>query len=392
MGKTATVAAISLLLAACGSEVEQLAPQAIPAKTMTISAQEIPYIIELPGRVEPIRTAEVRARVTGIVQQRLYEEGTDVGKGQPLFLIDPAELRASLAQTQATLRRAQATAANANAVVQRYRPLVAEDAISQQEFDAAIAASREAAANVAQIRAQIDSATLQLGYTTVRAPISGRVGRAQVTEGALVSQGEGTLMARVEQTSPVYVTFAESSSEMMSIRRSISDGTIELGKNQRVEVRLTFSDGTEYPVVGEIDFLDFSVDRTTGTVALRARFANPSGLLVPGEFVRAKIYVGTRKDGIAVPQGAVTVMESGGTVLVLGRDGKAVSRQVQLGQLSGQSWIIESGLELSDVIITSNFQKIRPGMTVTSSNNPAGRSGNKAPAGSRAPTSDRARP
>ena len=326
--------------------------------------------------------------MTGIVQQRLFEEGTDVGKGQPLFRIDPAELRASLAQTQASLRRAQATAANAGAVVKRYRPLVAENAISQQEFDAAIAASREATANVAQIRAQIDSAQLQLGYTTVRAPIAGRVGRAQVTEGALVSQGEGTLMARVEQTSPVYVTFAESSSEMMRIRRGIREGTIDLGESERVEVRLTFSDGTEYPVVGEIDFLDFSVDRTTGTVALRARFANPSGLLIPGEFVRAKLYVGTRVNGIAVPQGAVTVMENGGTVMVLGKDGKAAPRPVQLGQLSGEKWIIESGLEVGDTIIVSNLQKIRPGMPVKSSNVPTGQRG-AAPATQKTSAADR---
>lgn len=388
MRTLASAIAFSLLLAACGSEVEEQASQAIAAKTLTIGSEEIPNIIELPGRVEPIRTAEVRARVTGIVQQRLFEEGTDVGKGQPLFRIDPAELRASLAQTQASLRRAQATAANAGAVVKRYRPLVAENAISQQEFDAAIAASREATANVAQIRAQIDSAQLQLGYTTVRAPIAGRVGRAQVTEGALVSQGEGTLMARVEQTSPVYVTFAESSSEMMRIRRGIREGTIDLGESERVEVRLTFSDGTEYPVVGEIDFLDFSVDRTTGTVALRARFANPSGLLIPGEFVRAKLYVGTRVNGIAVPQGAVTVMENGGTVMVLGKDGKAAPRPVQLGQLSGEKWIIESGLEVGDTIIVSNLQKIRPGMPVKSSNVPTGQRG-AAPATQKTSAADR---
>lgn len=186
-------------------------------------------------------------------------------------------------------------------------------------------------------------------------------------------------MARVEQISPVYVTFAESSSEMMRIRRGITDGTIDLGEEQRVEVRLMFSDGTEYPVIGEIDFLDFSVDRTTGTVALRASFANPMGILVPGQFVRAKLFVGTRKDGIAVPQGAVTVMESGGTVMVLGKDGKAAPRHVELGQLSGKEWIIEDGLEPGDTIITSNLQKIRPGMPVKPLNASTGRSSKKAP-------------
>ena len=197
--------AAALLLVGCSEPNVETAAPAIPVRTVTVDTQTVPNVIELPGRVEPVRVAEVRARVTGIVQERLYEEGTDVRNGQPLFRIDPRELRASLNQTRAALARARATAANARAVVDRYRPLVEENAISSQEYDAAIAASREAEANVAQIEAQLEAASLQLGYTTVRAPISGRAGRAQVTEGALVSQPEGTLMTRIEQISSVYV-------------------------------------------------------------------------------------------------------------------------------------------------------------------------------------------
>ncbi|MDT0576067.1 efflux RND transporter periplasmic adaptor subunit [Croceicoccus sp. F390] len=360
-----TIAAmLMLLVAACGQEEEPAPPQAIPAQVMTIGTQVIPNIIELPGRVEPVRTAEVRARVTGIVQRRLYEEGTDVRSGQPLFRIDPAELQASYAQIQASLRRAQATAANAEAVVKRYRPLVSENAISQQEFDAALAASREASANVMQVKAQLDESSLRLGYTTVRAPISGRAGRAQVTEGALVSQPEATLLTRIEQLSPIYVTFAESASELQRFRRGISDGTYELGDGDQVEVRLTLGDGSVYPVAGAIDFLDFSVNQATGTVQLRAKFPNPAGLLLPGEFVRAKLYVGQTRSGIVVPQGAVTVTDSGGTVLALDKDGKAAQRRIELGQLVGKNWIVTSGLEVGDRIITSNLQKIRPGMPV----------------------------
>ncbi|MGB3797235.1 MAG: efflux RND transporter periplasmic adaptor subunit [Alteraurantiacibacter sp.] len=373
MARTLLAAILCVSLWGCSSPEEQVVPQALPVKTVTISTETIPNVIDLPGRVETVRSAEVRARVTGIVQERMYEEGTDVRAGQPLFRIDPRELRAGLAQTEASLQRARATAANASAVVERYRPLVAENAISKQEYDAALAASREAAANVAQIRAQVEASSLQLGYTTVRAPISGRVGRAEVTEGALVSQAEGTLMTRIEQMSPVYVSFAQSASEVVRIRRAIAAGEIDLGETDRVEVRLTFTDGTEYPVPGYIDFLDFSVDPDTGTVQLRAEFANPSGLLLPGEFVRAKIYAGQTTGGIAVPQRAVTVNEKGGSVFVVNGEGMAELRSVKLGALASGRWIIESGLKTGDVVIVSNLQKLRPGAPVKIDDTATGR-------------------
>ena len=357
--------AATLLLGACSGAEAPPAPQPIPVRTVTIASQSVPNVIELPGRVEPVRVAEVRARVTGIVQQRLYEEGTDVRAGQPLFRIDPRELRASYAQTQAALQRAQATAANARAVVERYRPLVEENAISGQEYDAALAASREAQANVAQIRAQLEASSLQLGYTTVRAPIAGRVGRAEVTEGALVSQAEGTLMTRIEQISPVYVSFAQAASEVIRIRRAIAAGEIDLDANDRVEVRLTFSDGTDYPVAGFIDFLAYSVDQETGTVELRAEFPNPQNLLLPGEFVRARIFAGQVQNGLTVPQRAVSLTEDGGTVYVVDGEGQAAVRPVKLGAMVDGRWIVESGLKVGDRVIVSNLQKIRPGAPVT---------------------------
>lgn len=375
--------AACLLLSACSPGEAPPEQQPIPVKTITVSSKAVPNIIELPGRVEPVRVAEVRARVTGIVQEQLYEEGTDVRAGQPLFRIDLRELRASYAQTQAALARARATAANARAVVERYRPLIDENAISGQEYDAALAASREAEANVAQIRAQLESASLQLGYTTVRAPIAGRAGRAQVTEGALVSQAEGTLMTRIEQISPVYVSFAQAASEVLKLRRAIAAGDIDLDENDRVEVRLTFSDGTEYPVRGYIDFLAFSVDEQTGTVELRAEFPNPQRLLLPGEFVRAQIYAGEVQNGLTVPQRAVTLTEEGGTAFVIDREGMAAIRPIRLGAMVDGSWIVESGLRPGDVVITSNLQKIRPGVPVKVSNTPTGQ--NK-PAEARAQT------
>ena len=338
----------------------------MPVETVTVQYQKVPNVVELPGRVEPVREAEVRARVTGIVQRRLYQEGTNVREGQPLFLIDPSELRASYAQTEASLQRARATAANAAAVVERYRPLVDENAISRQEYDAAIAASREANANVAQIEAELRAADLQLGYTTVRAPIAGRVSRAQVTEGALVSQTEGTLLTRIEQMSPVYVSFSQSASEILKIRRAMDAGEIALDQGQPLEVKLLFADGSEYPIPGVINFLDQSVDPTTGTVALRAEFANPESLLLPGEFVRARVVAGQITKGISLPQRAITLGENGGSVYVIDGDGKAAVRQVTLGAMVDGNWLIQDGLAPGDVVIVNNLQKLRPGMPVQS--------------------------
>ena len=364
---------LAALLSSCSASDADQQPQALPVRTITVGQQDLDNVIELPGRVEPVRVAEVRARVTGIVQQRLYEEGTDVGQGQPLFRIDPAELRASYAQIQASLERARATAANAGAVVERYHPLVAENAISGQEFDAAKAAAREANANVAQIRAQLRAASLQLGYTTVRAPISGRAGRASVTEGALVSQPEGTLMTRIEQVSPIYVSFSQSATEVLQIRRAVASGALDLQPGDAVEVRLSFPDGSDYAVPGLIEFLDFSVDEDTGTVQLRAEFPNPDGLLLSGEFVKARIYAGKVTDVIAIPQRAVTVAESGGTVMIVDKEGKAAVRQVKLGELVGDKWVVEKGLSPGDRVIVSNLQKLRPGAPVQIANVATGR-------------------
>ena len=371
---------LGAFVAACSSSEAPPQDQSIPVRTVTVGKTNLDNVIERPGRVEPVRVAEVRARVTGIVQDRMYEEGTDVGKGQALFRIDPSELRANYAQAQASLERARATAANANAVLKRYRPLLEENAISGQEFDAAQAAAREANANVAQIEAQLRASSLQLGYTTVRAPISGRAGRAAVTEGALVSQPEGTLMTRIEQISPIYVSFAQSATDVLKLRRAIANGELDLSPGDAVEVRLLFADGTEYDLPGVIEFLDFSVDESTGTVQLRAEFPNPDGLLLSGEFVNARIYAGKVSNVVAIPQRAVTVTEGGGSVMVVDKEGKAAVRPIKLGQLMGDDWVVESGLNPGDQVIVSNLQKLQPGMPVKVANAATGRSGSATPA------------
>ncbi|MFC4257042.1 efflux RND transporter periplasmic adaptor subunit [Altererythrobacter xixiisoli] len=370
----------ALALAGCSGQAEPPAPPPLEVETIVIASRPIPNIIELPGRVEPERSAEVRARVTGIVQRQLYVDGSDVRAGQPLFEIDPSELRASYAQTKASLDRARATAANAAAVVTRYRPLVDENAISKQEYDAAVAASREAAASVAEIEAQLRSASLQLGYTTVRAPLTGRAGRAQVTEGAFVNQAEATLMARIDQVSPIYVTFAQSANEFLNIRRGISDGTLDVPANSRIDVHLVFADGSEYPITGTIDFLDRVVDTETGTLQLRARFANPEGMLLPGEFVRVRVEAGQLQNGIVVPQSAVTVGEKTGTVFVVDGTGKVAVRNVELGALANENWIIKSGLTPGDVVIVNNLMKVRPGMQVKTTRAQPAAAASRAPA------------
>ncbi|WP_244982539.1 efflux RND transporter periplasmic adaptor subunit [Croceicoccus marinus] len=359
-------------LAACGSGEEPAAPQAMPVRTYTVAAEDMPNIIELPGRVAAIRTAEVRARVTGIVQRRLFTEGTDVGEGQPLFRIDPAEMQASYAQSEASLDRAKATAANARAVVERYRPLVDENAISRQEYDAAVAAMREAEANVAQLQAQLRAAGLQLGYTTVRAPISGRAGRAQVTEGALVSQAEGTLLTTVEQIDRVYVTFNQSATELLRLQRQMAAGEIDVPSRDAIDVTILFPDGTAYPMTGKIDFLALSVQETTGTVEVRAELPNPDNQLLPGEFVRGRIAVGTRTNAVTVPQSAVMLADDGGSVYVVGEDGMVEARKVTLGEMVDGKWIIEEGLSPGDEVIISRLQVLRPGMPVTVANTPTG--------------------
>lgn len=365
MKRTAIFAfALLLSLSGCGGSENPPAPPPVTVETYVVKSATIPNIVELPGRVEAVRVAEVRARVNGIVQSRLYQEGTDVAEGQPLFRIDPSELRATHAQVNASLQRARATAANAAAVVNRYKPLVAEQAISRQEYDAAVAASREAAASVAQIKAQLDAAELQLGYTTVRAPIRGRARRAEVTEGALVSAAEATLMTRIEQLNPVYVSFSQSSSDVMALRRSVSEGRIDLDEGENPRVKLSFEDGSEYPIEGYVDFLDFSVDENTGTMSLRAEFANPGNNLLPGEFVRARIYLGEIKNGIMIPQRAVQLRERDASVYIIDTEGKAAVRPVELGPLDGQNWIIKSGLKIGDQVIISNLQKIGPGAPV----------------------------
>jgi len=354
-----------LLLAACDGASE--APPPVPpveVSAITVTGQPVTNVIELPGRVQAVRTAEVRARVDGIVERRLYEEGTDVRAGSPMFQIDSRPLRAVADAAQAALRRAQAEQTNARRDVERFRPLVERNAISEQEFDAAIARAAQAEADVGSARAQLEQARLNLGYATVSAPIAGRAGRAEVTEGALVSASQGTLMATVEQLDPMYVNFSQSSAEVLRVRRDMQSGRLKSGGVGRTRVTLILEDDSVYERSGVLDFLDQSVDPSTGTVSLRAEFPNPRRILLPGEFVRARIEAGVRPDGIMVPQRAVQLSSDGASVMTIDAKGMAAPRPVKVGELRGSQWEIKSGLKPGDRVITDNLQKVQPGAPV----------------------------
>ena len=354
-----------LLLSACGQSAPPPPPPPPEVTTFTIGVQPISNVVELPGRVQAFRTAEVRARVDGIIQRRLYEEGTDVGAGRTLFQIDPRQMRASANAASAQLSRAQASAANAGQVARRYSGLVGEQAISAQEYDSAIATQRTAQADVANARAQVDAARLMLGYATVSAPISGRVGRAQVTEGALASAAQGTLLTTIEQIDRIYVNFSQSSSDLLALRQSIASGSLTLPSLNKVAVQLILEDGSVYPFSGQIDFLDLSIDEATGTAALRAEFPNPGRTLLPGQFVRARLMAGTRPNGIAVPQRAVKLTSDGATVLIVGAKNVVEMRKVKLGTMQGDRWAILEGLKPGERIIVDGQQKAMPGQPVS---------------------------
>ncbi|MGK2912126.1 MAG: efflux RND transporter periplasmic adaptor subunit [Sphingobium sp.] len=360
----ATTAAL-LFVAACSSGEEPPTPPPPTVDVVTVTSGPVPNIVELPGRIEPVRTAEVRARVDGIVERRLYQEGSDVAAGAPLFLIDPRDKEAQLAQAQAALARAQAAQANARSIVARYEPLVNRKAVSAQEYDAALSDARQADAGVADARAALSRARLEVGYTMVRAPIAGRVGQAQVTEGALVSATSATLMTQINQLSPIYATFTQSSAKLQDLQQQVQSGRVSIPDLAAIEVRLILENGKEYGAVGHLDFADQSVDPSTGSQTLRARFPNPGRQLLPGQFVRGRVVAGTRRDGISVPERAVQIASEGASVMVVGKDDNVIQRTVELGGQSNGKWVILSGLKPSEKVIVDGWQKVQPGQKVT---------------------------
>lgn len=352
------------LLAACGGGEAPPPPPPPEVNVETVRYEPVSHVVELPGRVQAMRTAEVRARVDGIVERRLYVEGTDVKAGQPLFVIDPREMRAAYNAARATQARAESVLRNTKQDVERYRPLVEREAISKQEYDAATARAAQAAADFEAARAQAERAKLDLDYARVTAPISGRAGRAQVSEGALVSAAQATLLATVEQLNPAYVNFSQSSTELLKLRREMESGRIQVSDVNKVKVYLVLDDGSEYDHTGHLDFLDMAVDPSTGTVSSRAEFPNPAQLLLPGQFVRARIAVAQEAKGIAIPQRAVQMTANGANVFVVGEKNIVSVRPIKLGNMQGSKWVVLSGLKPGDKIVTDGVMNVRAGVPV----------------------------
>lgn len=358
--RASALAAIFLLSACGGSGGQPPSSPPVIVQTIVVKAQDVPNNAELPGRIQAVRTAEVRARTDGIVERRLYEEGSIVKQGTPLFQLDARDYRAQVQQAQGTLQRALAARSNAASVVRRYDPLVSQRAISGQEYDSARNDLAQADAQVTEGRAALARAQLQLDYTIVRAPLSGRVGRAEVTEGALVSASQATLMTRIDQVSPVYAVFTESSSAILTLTQQISAGQLSLSPAD-IKVQLVLENGTSYPIIGRVDFTDASVDPTTGSQTIRAQFDNGAGLLAPGQFVRGRVQAGVLQNGIMLPARAIQFKGEQASVSILGKDGAVISRPITVGSLAGQYWVIRSGVRSGERVIVDGWQKVRPG-------------------------------
>ncbi|MEJ7930889.1 efflux RND transporter periplasmic adaptor subunit [Ramlibacter sp. AN1015] len=361
--------AVASVLAGCGRQ-EAAPPPAAAAPpppdvgVVTVNPGPVGLVTELPGRLEASRVAQVRARAAGIVQERLFREGSDVKAGQALFRIDAAPYRASLASAEASLARAQASLGNASATAKRYKPLAEANAISQQEYANAQAAQKQAEAEVAASRAAVETARINLGYSEVVAPISGRIGRALVTEGALVGQGEPTPLAVIQQIQPLFVNFTQPASEVLALRRAFEQGKLQRAGEGGALFRVLLEDGSEYPHPGRLLFSDLSVDQATGQVSLRGEVPNPRGDLLPGLYVRVRLQQAQAQNAVLLPQQAVTRGGQADTVMVVGADGMVSQRQVQVGDSQGNQWVILEGLKAGEQVIVDGFQKLRPGAPV----------------------------
>jgi membrane fusion protein (multidrug efflux system) len=365
LSRAMTGAAVAaLLLVACGKE--QGGPPPPPeVGIITLVPRKIDITDQLPGRTTAFRVAEVRPQVTGIVQKRLFGEGTEVKAGQQLFQIDAGSYRAALSSAEAVLKRAEAQAVTAKLLEERYAPLIAANAVSKQENDEAIAARARADADVAAARAAVESARINVVYTQVLSPIDGRIGRTLVTEGALVTSGQQSPLATVQQLDPIYVDITQSSTEMLRLQRQLANGELVKDGDNQPEVGLTLEDGSAYPQRGRLKLAEASVDPGTGSVVLRAVFPNPRRELLPGMFVRATLTRGTREQALLVPQRGVTRNPKGeATVLLVDADNKVAERIVTADRVIGSEWLITDGLAAGDRVIVEGLQKAKPGSAV----------------------------
>ena len=358
---------LALVLIGCGQKKDDAQgaggagePPPPEVGVVTVQPKPVGLVTELPGRLEASRVAQVRARAAGILQKRLFVEGSDVRAGQPLFKIDAASYQALVSSAQAQVARAQAALTQAKAQAERYRPLVEANAISKQEYVNAVAAEKTAEADVAAARANLRTGQINLGYATVTAPISGRIGRALVTEGALVGQGEPTQLAVIQQINPMYVNFTQSTTEVLALRRAVESGKFRRADSgDSATVQIVLEDGSVYAQAGKLLFSDLSVDPTSGQITLRAEVPNPRGLLLPGMYVRVRLEQAETPTGIVLPQQAVQRGSTGDSVMVVSADGKVAPRPVKVGTAQGGDWVILEGLKPGEMVMVDGFQKLR---------------------------------
>lgn len=367
-------AVLSLLLmtavAACddkksGAPQQQGGGPAIEVSVVTVQPHPVALTEELPGRTSAFRVAEVRPQVTGIIQKRLFEEGSDVKAGQQLYQIDPATYQATYDSARADLDKAEAGVLSVKARAARYAQLVTANAISKQDYDDIVASLKQDQATVASARAAVESARINLDYTRVYSPISGRIGQSLMTEGALATANQASALATVQQLDPIYVDVTQSAADLLRLRREIEAGHLQGADHAQAPVTLTLEGGIPYDQPGKLLFSDVTVDQTTGSVRLRALFPNPRHELLPGMFVRAAIQEGMRDTAITVPQPAVSRKADGSaTVWVVGSDDKVSLRPVQTAQALGDQWLITSGLRSGERVVVEGIQKVGPGATV----------------------------
>jgi membrane fusion protein (multidrug efflux system) len=352
------VLALALLLSACGAKEAKKPPRIPEVGYVVMTAQTVPLVIELSGRTSAYETSDVRPQVNGVIKARQFVEGSLVKQGQTLYEIDPSLYRAAVSQAEANLANAQATLETAQAKAARYKPLADIEAVSKQDYSDAKAAAGVAVAQVAQFKAALETARINLRFTSVPAPISGRIGRSLVTTGGLVTTGQTNPLAQIQRLDPIFVDIQQSSSDLVTLRRELSAGGVTASS---AAVRLTLEDGSDYPLTGHVQFAEPVVDPNTGTVTLRAAFPNPQGLLLPGMYVRTRLAQAAAPNAILAPQQGVSRDPRGNaTVYLVGPGDKAVLRTVKADRTIGDKWLVTSGLEVGDKVIVEGLDKVKP--------------------------------
>ncbi len=380
-----------LVLAGCNRQPPPPARPAPQVSTVTIQPQKVTLSTQLPGRTSAFRIAEIRPQVSGLILKRLFTEGSEVKAGQVLFQIDSAPFQAALDNAQAALGRSEANLASIRSRAERYNELLADKAVSQQDYDDAAAALKQIQADIESWKAQVQTARISLGYTKVTAPISGRIGKSSVTDGAIVTAYQPTALATIQQTDPIYADVPQSTTELLRLKQRLEGGRLRNDGTGQNKVRLILEDGTPYPPEGILQFSDISVDPSTGSVILRSVFPNPKGVLLPGMFVRVVVKEGIEEKAILVPQQGVSRNPKGEPfAMIVDAEGKAGLRMLTLDREIGDKWLVAAGLAPGDQVIVEGLQilqMLRPGTPVTVKATPF-KEGGTAPANAPRPAAE----